>query len=160
MKKIVFRSKHLKTLHVYSWLPFWSTFLYTVITFTILHSCGLKYFYSPCPSFIIYWSYICKVFFLLFSVDIVPYCQANKQEIVPKLDSCSQYYMCSKVVGNQAIVEECSYPDLFSRTSLKCENFETVNCDIRPEPQAPCKLCVKVFKMKDCIQFNQFTKIT
>ena len=130
MKKIVFRSKHLKTLHVYSWLPFWSTFLYTVITF------------------------------LLFSVDIVPYCQANKQEIVPKLDSCSQYYMCSKVVGNQAIVEECSYPDLFSRTSLKCVNFETVNCDIRPEPQAPCKLCVKVFKMKDCIQFNQFTKIT
>lgn len=37
---------------------------------------------------------------------------------------------------------ECSYPDLFSDSSSRCEHFETVACGKRPEPQAPCKFSV------------------
>ncbi|WAR05418.1 hypothetical protein MAR_020787 [Mya arenaria] len=72
-------------------------------------------------------------------VDIVPYCHANPQAIVPRVDNCAQYYTCSRVVGNVASVDECTYPDLFSRSSFKCEPFEQVDCDSRPEPQAPCQ---------------------
>ena len=38
-----------------------------------------------------------------------------------------------------ATVEECTYPDLFSRVTMKCDRFEQVDCDHRPEPQAPCE---------------------
>ncbi|XP_052252894.1 uncharacterized protein LOC127859481 isoform X5 [Dreissena polymorpha] len=72
-------------------------------------------------------------------VDIVPYCKANPQAIVAKGDNCAQYFLCSKVVGTMATVEECPYPDLFSRSTLRCERFESVDCDRRPEPQAPCQ---------------------
>lgn len=88
---------------------------------------------------------------IYFSVDIVPYCHANPNDIVPKLDSCAQYYICSKVTGNVAIVEECPYPDLFSRSLLQCGDFESVDCDRRPEPQAPCEtqyILVGVFKCR------------
>ena len=76
------------------------------------------------------------------SADATPYCQANPTAMVAMSDNCAQYIDCSLVVkGNLADpVQECKYPDLFSRVTLMCVNFTTVpSCDTRREPMAPCK---------------------
>lgn len=82
---------------------------------------------------------------LLFScsthtVDAVDYCSANRADIVPTTDNCAEYFNCSKLntsIGDHVV--ECHYPDLFSVRTLSCESFETVQCNTRLEPQAPCK---------------------
>ncbi|WAR05417.1 FCGBP-like protein [Mya arenaria] len=69
-----------------------------------------------------------------------PYCQANPSAIFPWPDSCAQYVNCSALVAGGASsdpVSECKYPDLFSTTTMKCQDFATVQCGLRPEPQAP-----------------------
>ncbi|KAJ8316009.1 hypothetical protein KUTeg_006023 [Tegillarca granosa] len=75
------------------------------------------------------------------SHDTAPdFCTMNPNKIIPKENSCSQYYNCSNknsLLGNY--INECQYPDLFSRSSLQCENFHSVSCDSRLEPQAPCE---------------------
>ena len=53
-----------------------------------------------------------------------------------------------------ATVEECTYPDLFSRVTMKCDRFEQVDCDHRPEPQAPCEYINR--RKLDCL--TQFCK--
>ena len=35
--------------------------------------------------------------------------------------------------------KECHYPDLYDDSIKQCNKFEMVNCDKKPEPQAPCK---------------------
>ena len=40
---------------------------------------------------------------------------------------------------SSSTAEECKYPDLFSTITSRCESFIKVNCETRPEPQAPCK---------------------
>ena len=80
-----------------------------------------------------------KLFYILFSADAVDYCAANQIDIVPTPDNCAQYYNCSKKktpIGDHVI--ECQYPDLFSSSSLSCQNFEAVNCSTKMVPQAPC----------------------
>lgn len=67
-------------------------------------------------------------------------CKQNPKAILRKNDNCAQYYNCS--VSNSSYgghLQECKYPDLFSTVSMGCENFKTVTCDNRTEPQAPCK---------------------
>lgn len=57
-------------------------------------------------------------------------------------DNCARYVNCTAVsmgTGSDP-VQECTYPDLFSRQTQTCRNFVTVNCDKRREPMAPCKL--------------------
>ena len=74
-------------------------------------------------------------------MDTVDYCAANPNDIIATPDNCAQYYNCTErqtTIGDH--VMECKYPDLFSKTSHSCENFEAVQCTIRKEPQAPCKL--------------------
>lgn len=78
--------------------------------------------------------------FTTFSVDALPYCQAHPKEIIPMKDNCAHYIDCTRVLGGGAEpVSECTYPDLFSTLSMTCQAFTTVQCDSRPEPQAPCK---------------------
>ncbi|XP_062578131.1 uncharacterized protein LOC134240032, partial [Saccostrea cucullata] len=69
------------------------------------------------------------------------YCKTHPFAVVAKEDNCAQYYNCSlpakRFASNQ--IQECTYPNLFSRTTLKCETFTSVSCDSRLEPQAPCE---------------------
>lgn len=72
--------------------------------------------------------------------DIDEICKQNPKAILRKIDNCAQYYNCS--VSNSSYgghLQECKYPDLFSTVSMECENFKTVTCDNRTEPQAPCE---------------------
>ncbi|KAL3884669.1 hypothetical protein ACJMK2_024787, partial [Sinanodonta woodiana] len=72
-------------------------------------------------------------------VNILDYCKANPDEIVPATDNCAQFFNCSTRqthLGNHRV--ECPYPDLFSTLTHSCQNFTTVHCNARPEPEAPC----------------------
>jgi hypothetical protein len=82
-----------------------------------------------------------KLSFPLLSGNIDEICKQNPKAILRKKDNCAQYYNCS-VTNSQygGHLQECKYPDLFSTVSRRCENFKTVPCDNRTEPQAPCEL--------------------
>jgi hypothetical protein len=69
------------------------------------------------------------------------YCNIHPNAVVAKEDNCAQYYNCSRPAKRFASsqMQECTYPYLFSRITMKCEKFTSVACDNRPEPQAPCK---------------------
>ena len=67
------------------------------------------------------------------------YCRKHPTAKLPYPNSCAKFQDCSK--GSASRLSECTYPDLFSTQTGKCENFTTVKCDKRPEPQAPCKCC-------------------
>lgn len=88
---------------------------------------------------IIFSNYIIHIMFSsLGNIDEI--CKQNPKAILRKNDNCAQYYNCS--VSNSSYgghLQECKYPDLFSTVSMGCENFKTVTCDNRTEPQAPCK---------------------
>ena len=74
------------------------------------------------------------------SADAVDYCASNPTDILPTPTNCAQFYNCSErntSLGNHTL--ECKYPDLFSIQLKKCQQFETVNCITRNEPQAPCE---------------------
>ena len=82
-----------------------------------------------------------KNVFSLFAGNIDEICKQNPKAILRKKDNCAQYYNCSvtnSMYGGH--LQECKYPDLFSTVSRRCENFKTVPCDNRTEPQAPCEL--------------------
>lgn len=84
--------------------------------------------------------------YIYFTVDVPDYCQANPQDIIPDLENCAHFYNCSDVIHMKRVASmECTYPDLFSRVTLRCERFTTVTCDKRPEPQAPCMHFYKLF---------------
>ena len=92
-----------------------------------------------------------------FPVDAVDYCAANPSEIVATPDNCAQYYNCTErqtTIGDHMM--ECKYPDLFSRKNHTCQNFETVQCTTRREPQAPCKSFLLASYLSHKIVFNQF----
>ncbi|XP_062607658.1 uncharacterized protein LOC134269470 [Saccostrea cucullata] len=77
-------------------------------------------------------------------------CKQNPKAIFRKNDNCAQYYNCS--VDNSKYgkhLQECKYPDLFSTISMRCENFKTVKCDNRTEPQAPCE-----YVQNQCVTSN------
>ena len=76
----------------------------------------------------------------MLTADAHQYCMANPKDMLPSIDNCALYFNCS-VFGSSAsdYVKECTYPDLFSVLSFTCQDFTTVHCSNRSEPQAPCK---------------------
>ena len=71
--------------------------------------------------------------------DAKSYCQANPSDMLPRSSNCAKYYNCTAALYGQDVIQECTYPDLFSTLSLTCQDFTTVQCNQRPEPEAPCK---------------------
>ena len=77
-------------------------------------------------------------FYLSANIDEI--CKRKSMAIIPMESNCAQYYNCSSkksALGHHA--KECTYPDLFSKVSNKCQHFENVSCENRTEPMAPCK---------------------
>ncbi|KAL4228860.1 hypothetical protein ACF0H5_011900 [Mactra antiquata] len=83
------------------------------------------------------------------TTDALPYCQANPQETIAMDNNCAKYYKCSGSLLGVDVIQECQYPDLFSTLSMTCQDFTTVQCDKRPEPQAPCSYEQNVCKSGD-----------
>ena len=74
--------------------------------------------------------------FLFFTVDVPDYCKAHPSAMIPDPTNCAKFYNCSQ---KMAVTSECKYPDLFSDVTKQCEQFQSVSCDTRKEPQEPCK---------------------
>ena len=85
-------------------------------------------------------------------------CQQDPTAIIPHPTECQLFYNCSIVYGPGPSVfeqhmDECYYTDYFNTDTLKCDNFENVNCGVRIEtfdacsyrragcPVAPCQPC-------------------
>ena len=76
------------------------------------------------------------------------FCQANPSSIKPDPDNCARYFNCSQpdtVFGVGSYKMECPYPDLFSVTTLTCQQFKTVSCNARKEPKDPCKYMQSIY---------------
>ena len=69
-------------------------------------------------------------------------CKANRGKLFASSQSCAKYYDCSGNATSPTKPSECKYPDLFSTQTQGCEQFETVNCTTRAEPQAPCEFYI------------------
>ena len=69
--------------------------------------------------------------------------------------NCAQFVDCG--VTNYIdldVIKECEYPQLFSPITLRCEDFEKVQCGPRHEPKAPCKYIVNLQQLhKDQIMY-------
>ncbi|KAJ8316010.1 hypothetical protein KUTeg_006024 [Tegillarca granosa] len=73
-------------------------------------------------------------------VDILDYCKAHPGDSIPDKDNCSKFYNCTELIAsNTTNVNECKYPNLFSRSLKQCDKFQSVKCDTRMEPQAQCE---------------------
>lgn len=90
-------------------------------------------------SFISNVSLLITLVFLL-TVDVPQYCPVHRNEVIQDPDNCAKFYNCSDVSHS-----ECTYPDLFSLVTFRCERFLSTSCDQRPEPQAPCNVIILFF---------------
>lgn len=86
--------------------------------------------------------------YLCISADIPSYCLAHPGSILPHPTNCAQYYRCPVSKYSSTVQEECQYPDLFSTIAKACQNFTSVACETRPEPQAPCKSTDKMVMVR------------
>lgn len=76
----------------------------------------------------------------LLPVEIIDYCKAYPNAVLPDPDDCSRYYQCRLVTSSATSShQQCTYPDLFSPSQSRCVQFDAVQCGNRPEPTAPCK---------------------
>lgn len=74
---------------------------------------------------------------LWLTVDVHQYCPVHRNKVIQDPDNCAKFYNCSDVSHS-----ECTYPDLFSLVTFRCERFLSTSCDQRPEPQAPCNAMI------------------
>jgi hypothetical protein len=84
---------------------------------------------------------------ILFIISIIAYisefCRTNPTVVVGSSTNCAQYIDCAR--QKEGYLLECKYPDLFSTSNQRCQEFTTVECEARVEPQAPCMFSFLVF---------------
>ncbi|VDI54945.1 Hypothetical predicted protein, partial [Mytilus galloprovincialis] len=98
-------------------------------TLTVYH-CDTGYFFDPYTRFCVKY---------IDTVHMKEFCQANPSSVMPSMTNCAQYYTCQDYMKG-SMLRECSYPDLFSLSTMSCQRFSLVNCQQRPQPQAPCTI--------------------
>lgn len=69
--------------------------------------------------------------------DVVEICKIHPTMIFHHPIYCQLYYCKTRVH-----LTECSYPYLFSKETLRCENYTNVKCGNRFEIKWPCKFTV------------------
>ncbi|XP_071175832.1 uncharacterized protein [Mytilus edulis] len=97
-------------------------------TLSVYH-CDTGYFFDPYTRFCVKY---------IDTVHMKEFCQANPSSVMPSMTNCAQYYTCQDYMKG-SMLRECSYPDLFSLSTMSCQRFSLVNCQQRPQPQAPCE---------------------
>ncbi|XP_062568424.1 uncharacterized protein LOC134230602 [Saccostrea cucullata] len=70
-------------------------------------------------------------------------CKTYPSLIIPHPGECQLYYNCSKTYSHvpnnmEQHMMECTYPDLFSERTRRCENFTEVCCGARKEYKDKC----------------------
>lgn len=79
---------------------------------------------------------------LVFTVSIEIYCAQHLNELMANPSNCARFIDCRPSIVHPELGRhqgECTYPQLYSTTTSRCENFEQVQCNTRYEPKAPCK---------------------
>ncbi|VDI08421.1 Hypothetical predicted protein [Mytilus galloprovincialis] len=110
-------------------------------------------------------------------IDVNQTCKYNTESLIPHPNTCQLFYNCSQAVSpipttekvyansripQHAYLHECPYPELFSTTSMSCQNYTDVKCGSRYETknkcdylavgyncQAACKVCI--YFTPDCM---------
>ncbi|CAG2229568.1 unnamed protein product [Mytilus edulis] len=114
-------------------------------------------------------------------IDVNQTCKYDTDTLIPHPNTCQLFYNCSQAVSpiptaeriyshipqilRPAYLHECPYPELFSTTSMSCQNYTDVKCGSRYETKnkcdyladsyicnAACKVCV--YFSPDCMGFS------
>ena len=96
------------------------------------------------------------------TADATDFCQANPTAVVPVPDNCAEYIDCPAVTTGTVTnpVKECTYPDLFSKVTMSCANFTTVqSCGTRREPMAPCKYKYQYSNSSNQVNFHSYNQV-
>ncbi|XP_071135271.1 uncharacterized protein [Mytilus edulis] len=113
-------------------------------------------------------------------IDVNQTCKSDANRLIPHPNTCQLYYNCSQAVSpiptwyrlythipqvlRPAYMHECPYPELFSTTTMSCQNYTDVKCGSRYETKnkcdylavnyycsGACKVCIYFFP--DCVGF-------
>ncbi|VDI13801.1 Hypothetical predicted protein [Mytilus galloprovincialis] len=107
-------------------------------------------------------------------IDVNKTCQCDSNALIPHPHKCQLYYNCSQAVSplptenrlyphipqvlRPAYLHECSYPKLFSTTTMSCQNYKDVDCGSRHETKNKCDYLTVSYNClgacKDCIYFT------
>ncbi|PVD24918.1 hypothetical protein C0Q70_15411 [Pomacea canaliculata] len=94
-------------------------------------------------------------------------CSRNPTTFLPHPSNCHQYYNCS---GNSNLypsrpdpdsanfyLYECTYPQLFNKNTLRCEDYRQVQCGERFEPVDKCEYIQYQCRGPNCIPCNVYS---
>ncbi|CAG2229574.1 unnamed protein product [Mytilus edulis] len=113
-------------------------------------------------------------------IDVNQTCKSDANRLIPHPNTCQLYYNCSQAVSpiptwyrlythipqvlRPAYLHECPYPELFSTTTMSCQNYTDVKCGSRYETKnkcdylavnyycmGACKVCI--YSFPDCVGF-------
>ena len=96
--------------------------------------------YCACFLHVLWFHFHLHFYFFSISADIAFYCRAHPGTVLPHPTNCARYFRCpTSKFDSITYQEECTYPALYSTVSQSCQNFSSVSCGGRQEPQTPCK---------------------
>ncbi|XP_061186488.1 uncharacterized protein LOC133194562 [Saccostrea echinata] len=82
-------------------------------------------------------------------------CEEDKDVKLPHETECHLYYDCSSTrapefATSERYLRECKYPQLFSTKTLRCEDFENVQCGTRIERKQACEYRANLCNGPNC----------
>lgn len=80
------------------------------------------------------------------SVSIEIFCAQHMNERIDNPGNCARFIDCRPNIVHPELGRhqgECPYPQLYSASTRRCEDFQKVSCTTRYEPRAPCKFYIK-----------------
>ncbi|CAG2197441.1 unnamed protein product [Mytilus edulis] len=119
-------------------------------------------------------------------LDVNQTCKSDANRLIPHPNTCQLYYNCSQAVSpiptwyrlythipqvlRPAYLHECPYPELFSTTTMSCQNYTDVKCGSRYETKnkcdylavnyycmGACKVCT--YSFPDCVDLTEYTEM-
>ncbi|XP_025107576.1 uncharacterized protein LOC112572218 [Pomacea canaliculata] len=103
----------------------------------------------------------------MFTDPVAEQCSRNPTTFLPHPSNCHQYYNCS---GNSNLypsrpdpdsanfyLYECTYPQLFNKNTLRCEDYRQVQCGERFEPVDKCEYIQYQCRGPNCIPCNVYS---
>ncbi|CAC5391687.1 unnamed protein product [Mytilus coruscus] len=106
--------------------------------------------------------------------DVNQTCNSDASTLIPHQNTCHLYYNCSQAVSplptenriydhmpqilRPAYLHECPYPELFSKTTMFCQNYTDVKCGPRYETENKCDyLAISYFCLGACDKCTYYT---
>ncbi|KAK3589928.1 hypothetical protein CHS0354_034946 [Potamilus streckersoni] len=80
-------------------------------------------------------------------LSIEVFCASNPNVLLADPSNCARFIDCRASAKHPQLGRhrgECSYPQLYSSQTSRCENFAQVQCGAREEPKTPCQYASNV----------------